>query len=79
MMILESSTIAKVRVATLRMDITPTNELVVTDAKPTKLTRKRRAPMGEITSKDELGCERSNEREFGVDGKNDAIIGESCN
>lgn len=60
------------------MDITPTNELVVTDAKPKKFSRKRRAPIGEISGKDELGRERSNELELFADGKNDAVIEESC-
>lgn len=60
------------------MDITPTNELVVTDAKPKKFSRQRRAPIGEISGKDKLGHERSNELEIGADGKNDAVIAESC-
>lgn len=60
------------------MHITPTNELVVTDAMPKKFSRKRRAPIGEISGKNEPGRERSDELELGADGKNDAIIEESC-
>lgn len=60
------------------MNITPTNELVVRDAKSTKFSRKRMAPIGEISSKIKLGHERSNEMELGTDGKNDAYIEESC-
>lgn len=60
------------------MDITPTNELAVRDAKSTKFSRKRRAPISKITSKTKLGRERSNEMELGADGKNDAFIEEPC-
>ena len=34
--------------------------------------------MGELSDKDELGREPRNDREFGADGQNDAVIGESC-
>ena len=64
--------------ADLRVDMALTNELVVTDAMPTKSTRKRRAPMGELSGKDELGREPRNDRDFGADGQNNAVIGESC-
>lgn len=59
------------------MNITLTNEFVVTDAKTTKSSRKRRAPLGGISGKDEPGFERKNERELGADGKNEAAIGGS--
>lgn len=52
--------------------------LVVRDAKPTKLSRKRRAPVAEISSKNESGPEDSHEMELGADGKNDALIKEPC-
>lgn len=77
-MIRESRTTTQVRVPTLRMDITPTNEFVVRDEMSTKFSRKRRAPIGKISGKIKLGRERINEVELGADGKNDASIEESC-
>ena len=35
-------------------------------------------PTREISGKDERGHEPRHHREFGTDGKNDAVIGESC-
>lgn len=77
MLIRESRTTIKVRVATLRGYNTH-QRLVVRDAKPTKFSRKRRAPVAEISGKNEPGREDSNEMELGADGKNDAIIKEPC-
>lgn len=77
-MILESRTNIKVRSAILRVDKIVTNELVVTDSKPTKFSRKRRAPMDELSGKEEIGRGHNVDVEFGADGKIDAVFGESC-
>lgn len=50
----------------------------VTDIKWTKPSRKRKAPMDDISGKHELEREPSKDRELGADNKNDAVIGESC-
>lgn len=65
------------RVATLR-GYNPRQRHVVMDAKPTKFSRKRRAPVDEISGKNELGRERSNEMELGADNTNDAALEEPC-
>lgn len=65
------------RVATLR-GYNSRQRPVVRDAKPTEFSRKRRAPVAEISGKNELGRERSNGMDLSADGKNDAVIEEPC-
>ena len=68
----------KVRGSILRIDVTLTNELVVADAKSTKFSRKRKVPTREIPGEDELELEPRNDRELGIDGKNNEVTGKSC-
>ena len=77
-MIRGSRTTIKGRGWILRVHVTLKNELVVADAMTTKFSCKQWVPTREISGKDELGPEPKNDREFGTDGKNDAVTRESC-
>lgn len=66
------------REAIIRVDILVTNGFVVTDSKTTKFSRKRRAPMGEISGKEETGRRHIADEKLGADRKKEAFIGESC-